>query len=107
MKSTVLSLLKTLNKDSIAGEIYLTDLVKKACEHGHCVNTFSGPTEELLGINTRNDMAHAEALMQQRLREKIMKAGVTLTDPSTTFLSMDTKIGPDTTIEPFVRLGPK
>jgi bifunctional UDP-N-acetylglucosamine pyrophosphorylase/glucosamine-1-phosphate N-acetyltransferase len=58
------------------------------------------------GINTKAQLAEAEAVMQQRLREAAMEAGVTLVAPETVYLSADTKFGKDVVIEPFVVLGP-
>jgi bifunctional UDP-N-acetylglucosamine pyrophosphorylase/glucosamine-1-phosphate N-acetyltransferase len=64
------------------------------------------PAEELLGINTRAELAEAEALMQRRLRREAMEGGVTLVAPETVFLSADTQLGRDVVIEPNVTFGP-
>ncbi|MGE4351762.1 MAG: DapH/DapD/GlmU-related protein, partial [Bdellovibrionales bacterium] len=64
------------------------------------------PTDDVMGINTRVHLAQAEKIMQDRLREKCMKAGVTMTDPQSVFLSVDTKIAHDVTIGPNVVIGP-
>ena len=64
------------------------------------------PAEELIGINTRTDLARAEALMQARLRRGAMEAGATLVAPETVFLSADTRLGRDAVIEPNVVFGP-
>jgi bifunctional UDP-N-acetylglucosamine pyrophosphorylase/glucosamine-1-phosphate N-acetyltransferase len=63
------------------------------------------PAEELIGINTRAELAEAEALMQWRLRRAVMDAGVTLVAPETVYLSADTRIGRDAIVEPNVMFG--
>ncbi|MGC2203686.1 MAG: DapH/DapD/GlmU-related protein, partial [Stellaceae bacterium] len=64
------------------------------------------PVEQLLGINTRAELAEAEAVMQRQLRRAAMDAGVTLVAPETVFLSADTQLGRDVVIEPNVTFGP-
>ena len=64
------------------------------------------PAEEVLGVNTRAELAEAEALMQRRLRRAAMEAGVTLVAPETVFLSADTRLGRDVVVEPNVVFGP-
>jgi bifunctional UDP-N-acetylglucosamine pyrophosphorylase/glucosamine-1-phosphate N-acetyltransferase len=83
------------------GEYYLTDIVP----HATCARAIEAPYEELRGINTRAELAEAEATVQQRLRRRAMDAGVSLLAPETVFLSFDTEIGPDTTIAPYVICG--
>jgi len=61
--------------------------------------------EELIGINTRAELAEAEALMQRRLRRAAMDSGVTLVAPETVFLSADTQLGCDVVVEPNVTFG--
>jgi bifunctional UDP-N-acetylglucosamine pyrophosphorylase/glucosamine-1-phosphate N-acetyltransferase len=64
------------------------------------------PEEEALGVNSRAELAVAEAKMQDRLRRKAMDEGATLIDPGSVFLSFDTVLGRDVTIEPNVVFGP-
>jgi bifunctional UDP-N-acetylglucosamine pyrophosphorylase/glucosamine-1-phosphate N-acetyltransferase len=61
--------------------------------------------DEVSGINTKAQLAETEAVMQQRLRQAAMDAGVTLVAPETVHLSADTKLGKDVTIEPYVVFG--
>jgi bifunctional UDP-N-acetylglucosamine pyrophosphorylase / glucosamine-1-phosphate N-acetyltransferase len=61
---------------------------------------------EALGVNSRGELAVAEAIMQTRLRDKAMAAGVTLTAPETVFFSHDTAIEADVEVEPFVVFAP-
>src|SRR5213078_5148327 len=62
--------------------------------------------DEVRGINTRAQLAEAEAALQQRLRQAALEAGVTMAAPETVFLAADTVLGRDVTIEPHVVFGP-
>ena len=63
--------------------------------------------DEVRGINTKSQLAEAEAVAQQRLRKAALDAGVTLVAPETVFLSADTKFGKDVVVEPYVVFGEK
>ena len=99
-------LLPKLSNDNAQGEYYLTDLVEKTREKGETVALSTCPEEETLGVNDRVQLATVERIMQRRLREAAMRAGVTFTDPDSVFLSFDTRLGQDVTIGPFVVFGP-
>lgn len=100
------SLIDAVGNDNAAGEFYLTDIVGLAVARGlHC-GTVTCDEAETLGINTRAELAAAEAIFQTRRRTEIMDAGVTLIAPETVFLAADTKIGKDCLIEPNVVFGP-
>ena len=62
--------------------------------------------DDVRGINTKAQLAEAEAVLQKRLRAAAMEAGVTMVAPETVFLSSDTTFGKDVTIEPNVVFGP-
>ena len=64
------------------------------------------PADELAGVNSRGELARAEAVLQGWMREAAMEAGVTMIDPSSVFLSADTRLSADVTIEPNVFFGP-
>ena len=87
-------------------EFYLTDVVAIARRRGLLCRAIEAPAEELVGVNSRAELAVAEATLQQRLRARHMAAGVTLVDPTTVYFSADTEIGRDTVIEPSVVFGP-
>jgi len=92
------ALLKLENKNR-AGEYYLTDVVKLIKGK---VNTMAvSDPMEILGINDRRQLAQAEAAMRRRILERLMHDGVTITDPSTTFVDADVQVGRDTVIHPF------
>ena len=100
------SLLEAIGTDNAKGEYYLTDIVGLARQRKLPCRVFEAPADELAGINSRADLAAAEAIMQQRLREAVMAGGTTLVDPGSVFLSADTRIGRDVTVGPFVYFGP-
>jgi len=99
-------LLDQLKNDNSKKEFYLTDCIALAKKAGDGCAVVEMPADDVLGINTRVELAEAEKLMQRRLRKRMMLDGVTLTDPETVFLSADTKIGRDTVIGPNVFIGP-
>ncbi len=88
------------------GEYYLTSLVRL----GNAALARSAVVEcgfeEVLGVNSRSELAEAEAHLQQRLRRRAMADGASLIAPETVTLSWDTVIGRDVTIEPYVIFGP-
>src|SRR5215468_9809038 len=98
--------LAEIGSDNAKREFYLTDLVAIARRHGARCAHEVGPVGELLGINSRVELAAAEAVMQDRLRRAAMEGGATLIDPASVFLAADTKLGRDVTIGPSVRFGP-
>jgi bifunctional UDP-N-acetylglucosamine pyrophosphorylase/glucosamine-1-phosphate N-acetyltransferase len=103
---TLAGLLARIGNDNAKGEFYLTDAVALANADGLDTRMLSGEADEVLGVNSRAELAQAEAAMQQRLRDKAMAGGATLVAPETVFLSHDTKIGRDVVIEPNVFFGP-
>ncbi|MDF3073733.1 MAG: glucosamine-phosphate N-acetyltransferase / UDP-N-acetylglucosamine pyrophosphorylase [Alphaproteobacteria bacterium] len=103
--SLALKLLDRLRNDNAKGEYYLTDLVALARKTGHDCAFIEGEVEELQGINSRAELAMAEAAMQKRLRLAAMENGATLQDPETVYFSADTRLGRDVTIGPNVVFG--
>jgi bifunctional UDP-N-acetylglucosamine pyrophosphorylase/glucosamine-1-phosphate N-acetyltransferase len=99
-------LVGVLDRNNAKREFYLTDIVQIARRKGLDCRTVELPDEELLGINTRAELAEAEALMQRRLRRAAMESGVTFVAPETVFLSADTRFGCDVIVEPNVTFGP-
>jgi len=99
-------LLDRIGNDNVKREFYLTDIVEIARAQGLVCRVAEFPAEELLGVNTRAELAEAEAVMQDRLRRRVMAAGATLIAPETVFLAADTRLGRDVVIEPNVVFGP-
>jgi len=101
-----LSLLDAVGNANAKGEYYLTDIVEIAASRGLRVAATEAPYESILGINTRLELAEAEAVWQERRRRALMLAGVTMAAPQTVHLCHDTEIGEDAVIEPNVVFGP-
>ena len=99
-------LLDRIGNDNAKREFYLTDIVAIARAEGLACRVAELPAEELLGVNTRAELADAEALMQQRLRRRAMEAGATLVAPETVYFAADTRLGRDVVVEPNVVFGP-
>ena len=100
-----LGLLTRIGCDNANGEYYLTDAVQLAREDGLRVEAVACPEDEVMGVNTRAELARAEAILQDRLRQEAMAGGVTMIAPETVFLSTDTTFGRDVLLEPNVFIG--
>ena len=101
-----LDLLDAVGNANAKGEYYLTDIVEIARARGMHVAATVAPFESVLGVNTRVELAEAEAVWQARKRREMMLSGVTLLDPESVHFSWDTEIGTDTVLEPHVFFGP-
>lgn len=99
-------LLDAIGDDNAKKEFYLTDIVAVARARGLRCAALKVDQDETVGVDSRSDLAHAEALMQARLRRRIMEEGVTMTAPETVFLANDTRIGQDSIVHPHVVFGP-
>jgi bifunctional UDP-N-acetylglucosamine pyrophosphorylase/glucosamine-1-phosphate N-acetyltransferase len=99
-------LVDALDSDNAKGEFYLSDIVRIGRRKRLDCRAIELPAEELIGINTRAELAVAEALMQSRLRGAAMDSGVTLVAPETVFFSVDTQLASDVLVEPNVIFGP-
>ncbi len=100
------SLIDQIAPSPLKGEYYLTDIVGLARAQGLNVRAIEASADELAGVNSRVDLAAAEAIFQQRLRIRAMEEGVTLSDPASTYLSADTRFGRDVVIGQHVVIGP-
>ncbi|MDA8247928.1 MAG: bifunctional UDP-N-acetylglucosamine diphosphorylase/glucosamine-1-phosphate N-acetyltransferase GlmU [Rhodospirillales bacterium] len=98
--------LRAVGRDNAKGEYYLTDVVGLARAEGARVAAVEAPEAELRGINSRAELAAAEAAVQRGLRAAAMDAGATLTAPETVFLAFDTALAADVTVAPNVVFGP-
>jgi bifunctional UDP-N-acetylglucosamine pyrophosphorylase/glucosamine-1-phosphate N-acetyltransferase len=104
--SHALAILERIGNANAKGEYYLTDAVAIARDMGlKAVATETGE-DDVLGINTKAQLAEAEAALQTRLRAAALEAGVSMIAPQTVYLAADTKFGKDVTIEPHVVFGP-
>ncbi|AIL65430.1 Bifunctional protein GlmU [Rickettsiales bacterium Ac37b] len=100
-------LLSSLDNKNNQNEFYLTDLVKIATNKGYSCTYLETEEEEVLGINDKAQLAHAEQIQQNRLRTYFLKEGVTLLNPDSITFSYDTVIDQDVTIHPHVVFGTK
>ncbi len=91
--------LETLPRNP-SGEYYLTDVVAIASAQGRTIATVSGSLDETIGVNDRVQLAFAEQLLRRRILERHMYAGVTITDPATTYIDDTVQIDADTIILP-------
>ena len=101
-----LDILDRIGDDNAKREFYLTDAVGIADAMALEAVALETTEDEVRGINTKAQLAEAEDVLQWRLRDAAMEAGVTLIAPETVFLCADTKFGRDVTIEPNVVFGP-
>ena len=100
----LLSALARLGKNNAQSEYYLTDILEAASKNGRAHTLTLDDESEGIGINSRADLARAEAMYQERLIHNWMDRGVTFLDPATAYLGAEVRIGRDTIIGPNVRL---
>ncbi len=98
--------LPQLTDNNAKREFYLTDIVAIARSQGLACAVAEAAGDEVAGVNSRAELAAAEAIFQRRKRTAAMEAGVTLIDPATVYFAWDTSIANDATIEPNVYFGP-
>jgi bifunctional UDP-N-acetylglucosamine pyrophosphorylase/glucosamine-1-phosphate N-acetyltransferase len=100
-------LLGRVGNDNAAGEYYLVDVVNVARDDGRkSAVVITDDPSEVAGINSRAELAQAEAQWQDFKREEAMENGASLRAPETVFFSWDTELGRDVTVEPNVIFGP-
>lgn len=99
-------LLPRIGNANAKGEYYLTDLVALARATGRSAGVIRCAEAETLGINSRAELAAAEALLQGRMRAEALARGVTLQAPETVIFAWDTEIGRDATVGAHVVFGP-
>jgi bifunctional UDP-N-acetylglucosamine pyrophosphorylase / glucosamine-1-phosphate N-acetyltransferase len=96
---------RSIGSSNAQGEYYLPDLVRIYRERGLTVETtrLDDPTE-ILGVNSRMELAEVSRILRDRKNEELMAAGVTIVDPATTWIHPDVQVGQDTVIHPNVYL---
>ena len=105
-RATLFRLLAQVGNDNAKREYYLTDVIGLARAEGLSARVVRCSESETLGINTRVQLAEAEAVFQTNARHAAMLGGVTMIAPETVFMAWDTKLGRDVTIGPNVVFGP-
>ena len=97
--------LEKVTNDNAQGEYYLTDVLGIIREQGLLINAFvTNAFTQILGINSRYQLATAERILRQRKNIELMDSGVTILDPDSTFIDYDVEIGRDSIILPFTYL---
>jgi len=97
--------LREIGSSNAQGEYYLPDLVRIYRRRGLTVETVKlDHPGEILGVNSRRELADVSAILRSQKNEELMASGVTIVDPATTFIGVDVVIGPDTVIHPGVYL---
>jgi bifunctional UDP-N-acetylglucosamine pyrophosphorylase/glucosamine-1-phosphate N-acetyltransferase len=104
--SSLIDLLDRIGNANAKGEYYLTDIVEIARQDGLSAVAVVGSERDVMGVNSRDQLAAAESAWQAARRQDVMLAGATLIAPETVWLSYDTRIGQDVVIEPNVFFGP-
>lgn len=99
-------LLDAVGNDNAAGEYYLPDVATNALAEQARVVVVETGADEVAGINSRAELAEAEARWQAFKRDEAMAGGASLRAPETVWFSWDTTLGRDVTIEPNVVFGP-
>ncbi len=95
-------LLNKVKPDKITKEYFLTDVVELAFKRNYKIDLIEVDENEIIGINTRQDLITAEKFAQNKLKNFLLNKGVSILDPSTTYLSYDTTIQKDVIIHPNV-----
>ena len=104
--SILFDLLSRVTNENAKGEYYLTDIVALARAQGIACRVTEADADEVMGVNSRGQLAEAEAVFQSRCRSAAMENGVTLQAPETVYFSADTELGVDVIVGPNVVFGP-
>ncbi len=99
------NLLNKVENQNAAGEFYLTDIVGVAYQVGLKCAFIKTQKEEVLGVNSRLELSKVEAIKQNQIRNKMLKNGVTMVDPTSVYFAFDTQIANDVIIHPQVVFG--
>lgn len=101
-KKLLFEALGDVKPNNVKGEYYLTDALHILIREGHrAVAVTAVPPEDAMGVNSRRELAEVGKIMQARIQNRLMTAGVTIFDPPNTWVDARAKIGQDTVIQPF------
>jgi len=96
-----LKALENLNSDNAQGEYYITQVLTNLVQAGHKINVVClDASQDIYGVNDRVQLAQAGDVLRQRKNDELMRAGVTIIDPSATYIDFQVSIGSDTVIYP-------
>ena len=96
--------LPKLTTDNAQGERYLTDVIGLLVDAGETLTSVVGDASEVMGTNTRSELAIVTRTLRERIVQQLMDDGVTIIDPDTTYVDVGVKVGPDTVLHPNVFL---
>lgn len=97
--------LARISPNNVHRELYLTDAIAVFARQGETVLAqLAADAQEVLGCNTRAELAEADRVFRARKRDALMEAGVTIQLPETVVIDPDVQIGEDSVIEPCVHL---
>ncbi len=102
--ASAFALAADIGNDNAANEYYLTDILAAYRQRGSSVVAFQAESSQLEGCNDRVQLAKADKILRDRIRERWMRAGVTMRDPSSTYIDDTVNIEPDVILEPGVML---
>jgi bifunctional UDP-N-acetylglucosamine pyrophosphorylase/glucosamine-1-phosphate N-acetyltransferase len=103
--SFVFPALHHLSSNNAKGEYYLTDVIGAACLTGQAVQAVqTDDWREAIGVDSKADLARAEAIIRQQVLERLMANGVTVIDPHTTYVHPEVQVGCDTVLHPNTHL---
>ncbi len=101
-KNALAASLKRVKANNRKKEYYLTDVTGILYKNGALIdNVEVADVQETLGVNSRLELSQANSLIRKRINEELMKSGISIVDPDTTFIDYGAKIGADTVIYPF------
>lgn len=103
-RSLLTPALRRVEPDNTQGEYYLTDVVSVLVAAGHRVDAYVAPAEETAGVNDRAQLAQAESELRRRTNEALLASGVTMVDPTATYVDTTVRLGRDVSLFPGVIL---
>jgi len=99
---TLFETLENITPNNVKNEYYLTDALHLVIKAGHKVTAVTAvAAEDAIGVNNRQQLSDVSRIMQSRIQDNLMNAGVTIVDPENTWIDVRAQIGQDTIIEPF------
>ena len=104
-RDALFTALASVDRNNAQGEFYLTDIIEKIVKSGQIASQFANPNpDEVLGVNSRAELALAHAEIQRRRNQALMLAGVSIEHPESIAVALSAKVEPDCVLEPSVRL---
>jgi bifunctional UDP-N-acetylglucosamine pyrophosphorylase/glucosamine-1-phosphate N-acetyltransferase len=96
--------LKQVTNDNAQGEFYLTDVIGILVAEGDRLSSVEASPEEVLGINSQDQLAEARKELRRRTNQKLMESGVAIIDPDSTYIDETVQVAPGARIYPGTHL---